>query len=105
MHFRINLQYFFLATLLFNAIAHKIEPVMTKELLKKLQRDHRSKRLGGIARAMGLPYSTLYRIAMGQTMGSIATWEKIEGFYEAHEKICLKAECAGRMADETMGGD
>ncbi|MDA8170491.1 MAG: helix-turn-helix transcriptional regulator [Nitrospiraceae bacterium] len=78
---------------------------MTKELLRKLKRDHRHKKLGGIARAMGIPYSTLYRIVEGQSKGSVDTWEKIEAFYEAHEKICLKAGCAGRMADETMGGD
>ncbi len=105
MHFRINLQYFFLDTLLFNAIAHKIKPVMTKELLKKLQRDHRSKRLGGIARAMGIPYSTLYRIVEGQSKGSVDTWEKIEAFYEAHEKICLKAGCNGRVIDGPMATD
>lgn len=78
---------------------------MTKKLLKKLKRDHRHKKLNAIATAIGIQYSTLYRIAMGQTMGSVPTWEKIEAFYMAHEKICFKTECAGCMADKTTEGD
>lgn len=77
---------------------------MTKKLLKKLKRDHQNKRLNAIAAAIGIQYSTLYRIAMGQTVGSVPTWEKIEAFYGAHEKICPKAGCSC-MADDTTGGD
>lgn len=55
---------------------------MRKRLMQKIKKDLERKSFTYLAKKIGMPVPTLWRIVNGKTQGCIGSWELIEAYYK-----------------------